>query len=64
MCRTETINDQPPNFRTKDGRLFLVRCYSCKEGSGRENWAPGVATGQCAWCGWKDKPADDVPDSD
>lgn len=22
--------------------------------SGKENWAPAVASGQCAWCGYKE----------
>ena len=32
----------------KDGRAYL-RCPECR----RENYAPAVARGQCAWCGWK-----------
>jgi len=44
-----------PNFLSDKGQLFLVRCYSCAEGDGRENWAPFVATGHCAWCGWADE---------
>lgn len=46
--------DRRPNFRT-DGKLFLVRCFNCDPEAGRENWAPAVASGQCAWCGWKEK---------
>lgn len=37
-----------------DGKIFLRRCFEC----GRENWAPAVASGCCAWCGFdanKDK---------
>jgi ribosomal protein L37E len=26
----------------------MIRCISC----GRENWAPVVASGKCAWCGF------------
>ena len=63
MCRTKTVNDRLPNFRSDNGRLFLMRCYSCEAVVGRENWALAVATGRCSWCGWEDKPADDVPDS-
>ena len=37
-----------PNFKGKDGRIFLVRCPKCK----RENWAMAVAGGACAWCGF------------
>ena len=51
------VQDQNPNFRSKDGRLFLVRCYICGGERGRENYAPYVASGQCAWCGWKDTEA-------
>lgn len=28
--------------------LLLIRCPKC----GRENWAPQVASGTCAWCGY------------
>jgi hypothetical protein len=45
--------DRAPNFRASDGRLFLVRCFACEPRYGRENWAPVVAAGQCAWCGWR-----------
>lgn len=38
------------NFRDAAGSLFLVRCPACD----RENYAPAVATGQCAWCGWQE----------
>ena len=44
-----------PNFLGDNGQLFLVRCYNCAEGNGRENWGPVVATGHCAWCGWADE---------
>ena len=37
-----------PNFITKDGNVYLVRCPKCD----KENWAPAVASGQCAWCGF------------
>lgn len=36
------------NFLGDNGELFLVRCAACH----RENWAPAVASGACAWCGW------------
>lgn len=36
-------------FRS-NGKLFLVRCPECW----LENYAPAVATGQCAHCGWKE----------
>ncbi len=48
----KTINDRSPNFRTKDGRLFLVRCFACYAKTGKENYAMSVADGICVWCGW------------
>lgn len=34
-------------YRAKDGSVCMIRCFEC----GRENWAPAVASGRCAWCG-------------
>ena len=34
--------------------IYMERCPKC----GKENWAPAVASGQCAWCGYKAKEAD------
>jgi len=48
-----TLQDRRPNFR-RDGQLYLVRCFACEPEYGRENWAPAVASGTCAWCGWKE----------
>jgi len=45
------LEDCLENFRDEDGNPFVVRCPSCK----RENWAYDVATGQCAWCGWREE---------
>ena len=28
--------------------LLMIRCPKC----GKENWAPQVASGTCAWCGY------------
>jgi len=50
------LQNREPNFRGKDGKLYLVRCYLCEPKYGRENYLPIVATGQCAWCGWKETP--------
>lgn len=47
--------DQGENFRDKDGKLFLVRCYVCDPEHGLENHAMLVASGTCAWCGWSEK---------
>lgn len=53
----EPVNqDRGPNFRSDDGRLYLVRCYACNPDHGTENYALAVADGQCAWCGWKEQP--------
>lgn len=39
-------------FLSKDGeRVYLERCFAC----GKENWAPAVASGRCAWCGYEAK---------
>ena len=35
-------------FYSEDGKPYLQRCPECS----RENWAPAVATGRCAWCGY------------
>jgi len=56
--------DRPPNFRDKDGQLFLVRCFACCEKSGTENYAPAVASGSCAWCGWKEETCLDTKDQE
>jgi len=50
----KTIQDREPNFREGD-KLFLVRCFKCGGEQGRENYAPAVASGNCAWCGWKEE---------
>lgn len=55
VAKTVVDQMQGGNFRDKDGKLFLVRCYACEPERGRENYAPIVATGYCAWCGWKEK---------
>ena len=49
-------NDRQPNFYA-NGRFYLVRCFACGGEHGTENWAPAVATGQCAFCGWTNTPA-------
>lgn len=41
--------DHRCNF--KSGKvLYLVKCPKCN----KENYAPAVTSGQCAWCGWKE----------
>ena len=49
-----TIQDSQPNFRGKDGKLYLVRCFQCDESRGRENYVLAASSGQCGWCGWKE----------
>ncbi len=34
-------------YTNKEGLICMIRCFEC----GRENWAPAVASGTCAWCG-------------
>jgi len=51
-ANSNSIQDKSPNFRNAEGKLFLVRCFICDPKRGRENWAPAVASGICAWCGW------------
>jgi len=51
----KTIQDKGKNFRNEEGKLYLVRCYSCGGEHGKENYMPAVATGKCAWCGWEEK---------
>jgi hypothetical protein len=51
----KVVQDRHPNFRGERGELFLLRCHNCEPKHGMANWAPAVASGQCAWCGWKDK---------
>jgi hypothetical protein len=46
--------DRPPNFRDKDGKLYLVRCFACSPKRGTENYALSVSSGRCAWCGWEE----------
>ena len=52
--KEKCVQERSPNFRDKDGKLFLVRCFVCDPENGRENWLPGVASGKCAWCGWEE----------
>ena len=37
-------------FMADEGKRYLVRCHICE----RENWAPAVASGICAWCQYDD----------
>ena len=50
-----TLHEQlrHPNFMSKD-KLYLIRCYHCSPTFGKENYSASVASGICAWCGWKE----------
>jgi ribosomal protein L37E len=41
-------------WKDAEGKLYLQRCPRC----GNENWAPSVASGTCAWCGYAAKDSD------
>ena len=45
---TDVRTEKGYGFLTKSGKQFLVRCHEC----GKENYAPAVASGCCAWCGY------------
>lgn len=48
--------DRHPNFRGDNGKLYLVRCFACRDPEhGKENYAMCVALSLCAWCGWQEK---------
>lgn len=59
-----TRQTQHPNYRDDNGTLCIVRCFSekCLKTSkhGRENYALAVASGMCAWCGWKEEKENEV----
>lgn len=38
-----------PKPEARMSKIFMVRCVKCRA----ENWAPAVASGQCAWCGYE-----------
>lgn len=48
------MNSQKPKLLAKgvelypDGTILLIRCPKCE----KENWAPQVVSGICAWCGF------------
>lgn len=48
------MNSQRPKLLARsvelypDGTILLIRCPKCE----KENWAPQVASGICAWCGF------------
>ena len=44
-------SQKPPNFKTEDGRWYLVRCYECEPERGTENYAAAVSSGICYRCG-------------
>jgi ribosomal protein L37E len=42
------LYDNNGNFYDEKGNYYMVRCPEC----GRENYAPSVASGVCAWCSY------------
>ena len=50
---SKNINDRPPNFRDKDGNLYVLRCFKCDPENGRENHGAAVSSGICAYCGYR-----------
>lgn len=44
--KAERLMDE--NFKDNMGKTYLVRCPKC----GKENYAPSVSSGVCAWCGY------------
>jgi len=44
----KTIQDRDPNFRDKNGQLYLVRCFNCDSDRGRENYVMNISAGVCA----------------
>jgi hypothetical protein len=65
ISRAEQLANRA-NFES-EGQLFLVRCVACSDEPddpkvpkrGRENYAPMVASGVCAWCGWQEEEGDE-----
>jgi ribosomal protein L37E len=47
-------------FLGKDGKILLIRCPKCHS----ENYAPAVATGKCAWCGFDANKPDEKKEND
>ncbi len=50
MTKQPHWDDLRANFKGSDGKIYLVRCPACK----KENYAPCVISGQCAWCYWEE----------
>jgi len=56
----DNIQDMQPNFRDEQGKLYLVHCYKCN----KENYSIAVASGQCAWCGYKEDSSPQTSESE
>ena len=52
--------ERSPNFRDKDGALYLVRCFRCDPERGYENYALSVSVGECHRCGWREGIGDGI----
>ena len=46
----KNLIERHPNFRV-EGQLYLVKCPRCLQ----INYSIAVASGQCAWCYWKEE---------
>jgi len=46
--KNNNINDRPPNWRDKNGNLYVIKCFKC----GKENHGAAVSSGICAYCGY------------
>ena len=44
----KTIYSEPGIEVLDNDKILLIRCPKCH----RENWAPEVISGRCAWCGY------------
>lgn len=51
---SEEVSRRGYVWRASDGKLFMQHCPECR----LENWAMAVASGECAWCGYKAKEED------
>ncbi len=48
----QSSRPEASRYGFRDGeKIYLISCPQCF----RENWSPAVASGQCAWCGFKAK---------
>jgi len=47
MARRNTVKrGSGHGYKGQNGKLCMAKCFSC----GKDNWAPLISTGNCAWC--------------